>query len=93
MIDDQIRRAQEYLSVGNFNERKVIVDIVSLLEQHPLDSVILFLEQFLEETKKTLGNLLAVDRSSPKVNETVALCFRLRMAIYTLREIKEVKAA
>ena len=93
MTDKRVRKAQEYLTVGNLNERKVIIDIVSLLDHHPLESVILFLERFFEETKKTLIRLIAVNRSSPEINETVALCFRIRMAIYTLQETKEVKAA
>ena len=93
MTAEKIKNAQEYLTVLNNGEVRRIIDIEELLKKHRPQAVIWFLDRLLKEKQKTLKNLVTRDKSSQKVNETIATMFRIHMAIKTLEREAEVKVA
>ena len=88
-----ISTVQEYLTV--VSEKKVyqIVNVELLLRRHPPEAVIAFLNQLRSEYKKELGKLLKHNKTDEKINELVAKNFRLKMAINTIKNAKEVQDA
>ena len=56
-----------------------------LLKRHPPDAVMEFLRLLREDFKKELKDLLATNKTDPKINELVAKNFRIRMAINTIK--------
>ena len=56
-------------------------------------AVIAFLEQLRSEYKKELSDLIKSNKTDPKINELVAKNFRIKMAINTIKNAKEVKDA
>ena len=88
MSRETILEAQEFLTVYHENSSRKIVDIGTLLKKHPTWRVKDFLNQMFRERQKVLKELLSTDKTSHKVDETIARMFRLNMAIKTIeREV------
>ena len=90
-----INQVQEFLTYCGDDRIYQIVNVEVLLKRHPPEAVIGFLILLREDYKKELRQLLATNKTDPKINELVAKNFRIRMAINTIRNAKreEVIAA
>ena len=88
-----ISQVQDYLTVVGENRVYQIVNVELLLRRHPPDAVIAFLNQLRTEYKKELSDLIKSNKTDPKINELVAKNFRIKMAINTIKNAKEVKDA
>jgi hypothetical protein len=88
-----ITQVQDYLTVVGEDRVYQIVNVELLLRRHPPDAVIAFLNQLRSEYKKELGDLIKNNKTDPKINELVAKNFRIKMAINTIKNAKEVKDA
>jgi len=93
MSRDTIQEAQDYLTVRRDDKKRKILDIKILLKRHPEWRVVDFLDQMLREKEKALKDLVLMDKTNHKVDETIAGMFRLNMAIKTIEREREVKAA
>ena len=93
MTKKVINEVQEYLTVVGENKVYQIVNLELLLRRHSPGAVIAFLNQLRVEYKKELSKLLRENKTDPRINELVAKNFRIRMAINTIRNAKEVRAA
>ncbi len=95
MTKEIIQTAQDYLTVGRKdNGKKVIMDINQLLRKHSSEEVINLLKTILKEKQEKLRDLILEDKTKPEIDETVALMFRVTMAIKTIQngsDGKEVK--
>ena len=83
-----INRAQNYLTVVNSDNGRVyqVVNIELLLHRHPPDAVISFLQELRSDYKKKLKMLLKNNISDSRINDIVAVNFRIKMAINTIRK-------
>ena len=88
-----LREAQDFLTVIKGDTKKQILDIEPLLNRHPTQAIIWFLRVLYKEKKVKLQDLIEGDKTSPEINEIVAVMFRIRMAIRTMINEREVKAA
>ena len=88
-----ISNVQEFLTVVGEDRVYQIVNIELLLRRHPPEAVIAFLDQLRSEYKKELGDLIKNNKTDPKINELVAKNFRIKMAINTIKNAKEVQHA
>ena len=90
-----ISLVQEYLTYCGEDRVYQIVNVEVLLKRHPPEAVIGFLTLLREDYKKELRELLATNKTDPKINEIVAKNLRIRMAINTIRNAKRegVRAA
>ena len=88
-----INEVQEYLTVCGEHRVYQIVNVELLLRRHPPEAVIAFLDQLRMEYKKELGQLIKNNKTDEKINELVAKNFRLKMAITTIKNAKEVQDA
>ena len=88
-----ISQVQDYLTVVGENRVYQIVNVELLLRRHPPEAVIAFLDQLRSEYKRELGDLIKNNKTDPKINELVAKNFRIKMAINTIKNAKEVKDA
>jgi len=86
-----INEVQDYLTVVSGDKLYQIVNVELLLRRHSGAAVIAFLDQLRSEYKKELGQLIKTDKTSAQINELVAKNFRLKMAINTLRNAKQVR--
>ncbi len=86
-----ISQVQDYLTVVGEDKVYQIVNVELLLRRHPPEAVIVFLEQLRSEYKKELGQLIRNNKTDSKINELVAKNFRIKMAINTIKNAKEVK--
>lgn len=94
MTTDTLREAQKCLTLVRDNEEKKIIDIESLLRVHDTPLVLNFLQRLAVEYQNRLKNLVITNKSSAKIDETVARMFRVHMAIREIeRENEEVIAA
>lgn len=97
MTKKVINKAQDYLTVVHSDDGRVyqMVNIQLLLQRHPPEAVISFLNELRNESKKNLKRLLKNNVSDSRINDLVARNFRLKMCINTIRNYKrkEVKAA
>ena len=91
MTKKVISVVQEYLTCDSGDKCYQIVNVELLLRRHPPEAVIAFLEQLKSEYKKELGQLIKINRSAERLNDLVAKNFRLKMAINTIRNAKEVR--
>lgn len=76
--------AQDYLTMMRHGDLRRIVDIDALRKKHSTDEIISFLKDYTREKEKSLRNLILMDKTQRRVDETVAAMFRLHMAIKTL---------
>jgi hypothetical protein len=88
-----ITQVQDYLTVVGEDRVYQIVNVELLLRRHPPEAVIAFLDQLRCEYKKELRDLIKNNKTDPKINELVAKNFRIKMAINTIKNAKEVKDA
>jgi hypothetical protein len=93
MTKKVINHVQEYLTVMGEDKVYQIVNVELLLRRHPPEAVIAFLEQLRTDYKKELGQLIKKNKTDSKINELVAKNFRIKMAINTIKNAKEVKDA
>ena len=92
MTKEIIQTAQEYLTVGKKdNGKKVIMDIDQLLRKHSSEEVINLLKTILKEKQEKLRDFILEDKTKPEIDETVAVMFRVTMAIRTIENGKEVR--
>ena len=92
MTEEIIFDAQDYLTIESEGIRKRIIDLDSLIKRHSMDEIISFLKSYLGEKNKALKNLILMDKTQRRVDETVIAMFRIHMAIKLLEDGKEVKA-
>ena len=88
-----ISTVQEYLTVVGEDKIYQIVNVELLLRRHPPEAVIAFLDQLRSEYQKQLGQLIKNNKTDVRINELVAKNFRIKMAINTIKNAKEVKDA
>jgi hypothetical protein len=88
-----INDVQDYLTVVGEDKVYQIVNVELLLRRHPPEAVIAFLDQLRNEYKKELSQLIKDSKTSSRINELVAKNFRIKMAINTIKNAKEVKDA
>lgn len=92
MTKKMIQIAQEYLTVASKeNGKKKILDIDQLLTKHPSKEVINLLNTLLKEKQVVLRDFILEDKTKPEIDETVAVMFRVTMAIRTIENGKEVR--
>jgi hypothetical protein len=88
-----ISNVQDYLTVLSEDQCYQIVNVELLLRRHPPEAVIAFLEQLRSDYKKELSQLIKSDKTDIRIDELVAKNFRIKMAINTIKNAKEVKDA
>ena len=88
-----INHVQEFLTIIDDGKVYQIVNVELLLRRHPPDAVIAFLKELQSDYKKELARLIKTDRTDSRINELVAKSFRIKMAINTIKNAKEVKDA
>jgi hypothetical protein len=88
-----ITQVQDYLTVVGEDRVYQIVNVELLLRRHPPEAVIAFLDQLRCEYKRELSDLIKNNKTDSKINELVAKNFRIKMAINTIKNAKEVKDA
>ena len=93
MTKKVINHVQDYLTVVGEDKVYQIVNVELLLRRHPPEAVIAFLDQLRNEYKKELSQLIKDSKTSSRINELVAKNFRIKMAINTIKNAKEVKDA
>ena len=93
MTKKVISTVQEYLTVVGEDKVYQIVNVELLLRRHPPEAVIAFLGQLRDEYQKELGQLIKNNKTDARINELVAKNFRIKMAINTIKNAKEVKDA
>ena len=88
-----INRAQDYLTIIYQDGNRVyqIVNIQLLLQRHPSEVVISFLQGLRNECSKQLKKLLKNNISDSRINDVVARNFRLKMAIKTIQNYEKEK--
>ena len=91
MTKKVINHVQDYLTVVGEDKVYQIVNVELLLRRHPPEAVVAFLNQLRSEYQKELGQLIKHNKSDAKINELVAKNFRIKMAINTIKNAKEVK--
>jgi hypothetical protein len=88
-----ISNVQEFLTVVGEDRVYEIVNVELLLRRHPPQAVIAFLQQLRSDYKKELSKLIKDSKTSSRINELIVMNFRIKMAINTIRNAKEVKDA
>ena len=92
MTSEIIKAAQDYLTVATKeNGKKKIMDIDTLLEKHPSKEVVNLLKTYLKEKQIVLRDFILTDKTKPEIDETVAIMFRVTMAIKAIEGEKEVR--
>jgi hypothetical protein len=86
-----LREAQDYLTIEKDGQKQLIVGIDYLSENHSREEIVRFLKDYLREKEKQLKELILGDKSSNKIDQTVAVMFRIHMAISIIEERMEVK--
>jgi len=88
-----ISNVQDYLTVLSEDRCYQIVNVELLLRRHPPEAVIAFLEQLRSDYKKELSQLIKSDKTDVRIDELVAKNFRIKMAVNTIKNAKDVKDA
>ena len=88
-----ISNVQEFLTIVEEDRIFQIVNVSLLLRRHPPQAVIAFLQQLRSDYRKELSKLIKDSKTSSRVNELVVMNFRIKMAINTIKNAKEVKDA
>jgi len=86
-----INEVQDYLTVVGEDRVYQIVNVELLLRRHP--AVIAFLDQLRTEYKKELGQLIKNNKTDARINELLAKNWRIKMAITTIKNAREVQDA
>jgi hypothetical protein len=85
-----IREAQEYLTIKKDGKIELIVGIDYLSENHSRQEIVRFLKDYLHEKERLLKGLILGDKTSNQIDQTVAVMFRLHMAISIIEKRMEV---
>ena len=93
MTKKVISAVQQYLTVVSSDKCYQIVNVELLLRRHSPEAVIAFLDQLRTEYKRELGRLLRENKTDEKINDLVAKNWRIKMAIITIKNAKEVPDA
>ena len=93
MTKKVISTVQEYLTVVGDSKVYQIVNVELLLRRHPPEAVIAFLDQLRNEYKKELGQLIKNNKTDEKINYLIAKNWRIKMAIITIKNAREVQDA
>ena len=96
MTKRAINDVQSFLTFMETNGSRVyqIVNVELLLRRHPPEAVISFLKELQKDFRKELSKLIQEDKTNSEINDLVAKRFRIKMAIYTIRNYKqEMEAA
>ena len=93
MTKKVISNVQDYLTVVGESKIYQIVNVELLLRRHPPEAVIAFLQQLRSEYQKELSQLIKTNKTDARINELVAKNFRIKMAVNTIKNAKEVKDA
>ena len=93
MTKKVISNVQEFLTIVREDRIFEIVNVELLLRRHPPQAVIAFLQQLRSDYKKELSKLIKDSKTSSRINELVVINFRIKMAINTIKNAKEVKTA
>ena len=93
MTKKVISNAQEFLTIVREDRVYEIVNVELLLRRHPPEAVIGFLRLLQNDYKKELSKLIKDSKTSSRINELVAMNFRIKMAINTIKNAKEVRTA
>ena len=88
-----ISNVQDYLTVLSEDRVYQIVNVELLLRRHPPQAVIAFLQQLRSEYKKELSQLIKNNKTDSRINDLLAKSWRIKMAINTIKNAKEVKDA
>jgi len=88
-----ISTVQEYLTVVGEDKVYQIVNVELLLRRHPPEAVIAFLDQLRNEYKKELGQLIKNNKTAERINDLLAKNWRIKMAINTIKNAREVQDA
>jgi hypothetical protein len=88
-----ISNVQDYLTVLSEDRVYQIVNVELLLRRHPPEAVIAFLEQLRSDYKKELSQLIKSDKTDIRIDDLLAKNWRIKMAINTIKNAKEVKDA
>jgi hypothetical protein len=91
MTKKVINHVQDYLTVVGEDKVYQIVNVELLLRRHPPEAVIAFLDQLRNEYKKELGHLIKNNKTAERINDLLAKNWRIKMAINTIKNAKEVK--
>lgn len=87
MTKESIQVAQDYLTVATKeNGKRKIMDIDTLLRKHPSEEVINLLKTYLKEKQNALRDFILQDKTKPEIDETVAVMFRVTMALQTIEK-------
>ena len=90
MTTEIITQAQDYLTVIYGDRRRRILNIMVLLENHPTEAVIRFMKSLLREKEKMLRKYILRDKTDPRLDDLVAVMFRIYMCIEVLEKESEV---
>jgi hypothetical protein len=91
MTREIIQTAQDYLTIKENGKNRKIVDIDRLLRSHPSKEIIDFLKTILKEKQIALKDFILADKTKKEIDETVAVMFRVTMAIKIIENGKEVR--
>ncbi len=91
MTRQMIQTAQDYLTIKENGKNRKIVDIDRLLRSHPSKEIIDFLKTILKEKQIALKDFILADKTKKEIDETVAVMFRVTMAIKIIENGKEVR--
>jgi hypothetical protein len=91
MTREIIQAAQDYLTIKENGKNRKIVDIDRLLRSHPSKEIIDFLKTILKEKQIALKDFILTDKTKKEIDETVAVMFRVTMAIKIIENGKEVR--
>ena len=89
MTNQIIETVQDYLTMISDNRVKTIIDVRTLMERHPVRNVVSLLEDLARQKESMMEKLLEEDKTSSIINETIAILFRLNMAIETIQTFNE----
>ena len=89
MTNQIIETVQDYLTMISDNRVKTIIDVRTLMERHPIRAVVSLLEDLARQKESMMEKLLEEDKTSSIINETIAILFRLNMAIETIQTCNE----
>jgi hypothetical protein len=93
MTKKVISTVQEYLTVVGEKKAYQIVNVELLLRRHPPEAVIAFLDQLRNEYRKKLGQLIKDNKTDSRINDLLAKNWRIKMAIITIKNSREVQDA
>jgi len=91
MSEKYLDTAQQFLTQTNGDGERLIIGIRYLSENHSPEEIIRYLRDYLKGKEKELKDLILGDKSSPLIDQTIAIVFRVHMAIMTLeREVNKI---